>query len=76
MRLDELLDRLEAVDARRILDIGRIRVLVALAEPHQRLVGPRVLVIDRDLDDPGLRGGSALSAVSSSLFSSAIMSSD
>jgi hypothetical protein len=29
---------------------------VALAEPHQRLVRPRVLVIDRDFDDPRRRG--------------------
>ena len=39
------------------------RVLVALAEAHQRLGGPRVAEEDRDLDDPrpdlrlGLVGG-------------------
>ena len=54
MRLDEVVDVVEVVDARRVFDVGRVRVLVALAEAHQRLVRPRVAVEDRDLDDARL----------------------
>ena len=33
------------------LDIGRLRILMALAKPHERLVGPRIAIIDGNLDD-------------------------
>ncbi len=49
---------------------------MALAEAHQRLVRPGIVVKHRDLDDPRRRcTGSALSAAASSRFSSASMSS-
>lgn len=54
---DERLDRIEAVDPRRVLQVGAVRVLVALAKAHQRLVRPGVVVEDRDLDDPRLQDG-------------------
>ena len=57
VRPDERLDRIEAVDPRRVLQVGAVRVLVALAKAHQRLVRPGVVVEDRDLDDPRLQDG-------------------
>ena len=41
----------EAVDPRRVLQVRGVRVLVAIAEAHKRLVRPRVAVEHRDLDD-------------------------
>ncbi len=60
MRLDESVDAVEIVDARRIFDVGRIRVLVAFAEAHQRFMRPRIIVIDRYLDDARLDDGLGL----------------
>ena len=51
MRVDEGLHRRKAVDARGVFQIGGCRVLVPLAKAHQRLVRPRVVVVDRDFDD-------------------------
>ena len=49
-----------------------VRVLVALAEAHQRLVRPRVAVEDRDLDDPRSSAKPCASPTSASTsFSSA-----
>ena len=48
---DEVVDRRIAVDPGGELDVGRLRVLMALAKPHERLVGPRVAIVDGDLDD-------------------------
>ena len=55
MRLHEAVDAVEVVDARGVFDVGALRVLVALAEAHQGLVGPGIVVEDRDLDDAGLQ---------------------
>ena len=54
VRVDEALDVVEVVDPRRVLEVGGVGVLVAVAEPHQRLVRPRVVVEHRDLDDARL----------------------
>lgn len=51
MRVDEGLHRRKAVDACGVFQIGGCRVLVPLAKAHQRLVRPRVVVVDRDFDD-------------------------
>lgn len=53
MRLDERVDPIEMVDARRVFEVGAVGILMALAEAHQRLVGPGIVVKHRDLDDPG-----------------------
>ena len=45
----------EAVDPRRVLEVRRVGVLVAVAEAHQRLVRPGVVVEHRDLDDARLQ---------------------
>ena len=75
MRLDEAVDAVEIVDARRIFDVGRLRILMALAEAHQRLMRPGIVVIDRDLDDARLDDGLGLRRPRfSSAFSSASMS--
>ena len=60
MRLDEAIHAIEIVDARCVLDVGRCRVLMALAKAHQRFVRPRIIVEDRDLDDPRLERGLGL----------------
>ena len=52
MRLDEGRDVFVAVDASRVFDVGRVRVLVAFPEPHQRFMRPGVLVVDRNFNDP------------------------
>src|SRR3979490_342928 len=44
MRRDELVDAAKAIDARTIFEIGRCRVLVPLAEAHQRLARPGIVV--------------------------------
>ena len=53
MRLDEALCAVKAVDARRVVQICAARILMPLAKAHQGLVGPGILIVDRDLDDPG-----------------------
>jgi hypothetical protein len=44
MRLDERIDAIEMVDAGRIFEVGAIGILMALAEAHQRLMGPGIVV--------------------------------
>ena len=51
---DELLDAGLVVDPGGVVEIGGARVLVAVAKPHQRLVRPGVVVVDRELEDPRL----------------------
>ena len=63
MRLNEPVDAVEIIDACRVFDIGTLGVLMALAEAHQRLVCPGIIVEHGDLDDQrrdhwlGLPGG-------------------
>ena len=52
MRFDEGLDAVKAVDPGGVVEIGAGGVLMPLAKPHQRLMRPRIAVIDRNLDDP------------------------
>ena len=54
MRLDKRVDAVDIVDARGVFEIGAVGILVALAEAHQRLVGPGIIVEHGDLDDPRL----------------------
>ena len=51
----EVLLRVVAVYAGRVLEVGRVGVLVPIAEAHQGLVGPGVLHHDRHVDDAGLQ---------------------
>ena len=53
-RLDKVFLRVETVYARRVLEVGGVRVLVPVAEAHQGLVGPGVLHHDRHVNDSGL----------------------
>src|SRR5919112_6058519 len=53
-RLDKVFLRVETVYARRVLEVGGVRVLVAVAEAHQSLVGPGVFHHDRHVNDSGL----------------------
>ena len=53
MRVDKIGDRVIAIDPRRIIQIGSVGVLVALAKTHQGLVRPGILIINRDFDDAG-----------------------
>ena len=48
--LDELLLRLEAVDARDVLEVGALGRLVLVAEPHQHLARPGVVVVRGHVD--------------------------
>ena len=52
MRLDERVDPVKIVDACCVFEIGAVGILMALAEAHQRLVRPGIVVKHRDLDDP------------------------
>src|SRR5699024_6067637 len=54
--VDECLHAVEAIGPRPVLEVGAVRILVMGAETHHRLVGPRVVVQDRDINDPGLQG--------------------
>jgi hypothetical protein len=54
VRIDEVVDRVEVVDARGVLEVRRVGVLMAVAEVHQRLVGPRVVVEHGEVDDSGV----------------------
>jgi hypothetical protein len=51
VRRDELLHGAVVVHARGVLEVGRLGVLVPLAEAHEGLARPGVVVEDRDLDD-------------------------
>ena len=51
MRGDEIVDRSVIVDPRRVFEIGRFGILVALAKAHQCLMRPRILVVGRNFDD-------------------------
>ena len=53
-RRDKVLLRVVAVDAGRVLEVGRVRVLVAVAEAHQGLVGPGVFHHHGHVNDPRL----------------------
>src|ERR1700722_2464394 len=53
MPLDEIRDAGVAIDAGGAFEVGSGRVLVSLAKPHQRFVGPGIVVVDRNLQDPG-----------------------
>src|SRR5262245_63192664 len=50
---DKGIDAAVAVDPRGIVEVAARRILMALAKAHQRLMCPRIIVVDRDLDDPG-----------------------
>ncbi len=50
MGLDELLLRLEAVDARDVLEIGALGSLVMVAEAHQHLARPGIVVVGGHVD--------------------------
>ena len=54
MGLDERLGAVVAVDPGGVFEVGRLRVLMVVPEVHHHLVGPRVVVEDGDLDDPGV----------------------
>lgn len=54
MRLDEGVDALEAVDPGGVLEIGPVWILMTLAEAHQGLVRPGIIVKHGNLDDPRL----------------------
>src|SRR5918998_5494834 len=54
-RLDEVLLRVVAVYAGRVLQVGGVRVLMPIAEAHEGLVGPRVVYHDRHVHDPGVK---------------------
>ena len=53
MRLHETLDAVEMVDGRGIFDVGLIGRLVPIAEAHQRLTRPGIIVEHRNFDDAG-----------------------
>ncbi|MNI50903.1 hypothetical protein D3C73_1055950 [compost metagenome] len=52
MRGDERIDIGQAIDARRVFEVGTVRVLVAVAKAHEGFMGPGVVVQHRNLDDP------------------------
>lgn len=54
MRLDEGIDAIEPVDARGVFEISPIWILMPLAEAHQGLVRPGIVVEHGDFDDPRL----------------------
>src|SRR5208282_1611884 len=51
MRGDKFIDGPEAIDSCGILDVCALRVLMALAEPHQRLARPWIVVEHRNFHD-------------------------
>ncbi len=57
MGLDQRLDAGIAVDARGVGQVGAAGLLVTLAKAHQNLAGPRVVVVNRNLDQARLVRG-------------------
>jgi len=53
---DESVDIGQAVDPRRIFQVGAAGVLMAIAKAHQGFVGPGVVVEHRDFDDARVQG--------------------
>ena len=74
MRLHEIFDASIPVDPGCIFEVRRARFLMALAKTHQRLVRPRIVIIDRISMMRVTSVRSDLAAADSSRLSSASMS--
>ena len=55
------------IDLRGVFDVGHVRRLVAVAETHQRLVRPGIVVEDRNFDDARLERGMVCRAAAASI---------
>jgi len=52
-RIEEGFNVVEAVELGRVLEVRAVRVLVAVTELHECLVGPRIFEQDGHVDDAG-----------------------